>query len=55
MLEFCVSEQIVRVRFPPGPERLDVEATVLWSQGLVNLSPRVTGHSPGPRHAIELP
>jgi serine/threonine protein kinase len=55
MLEFCVSEQIVRVRFPPGPERLDVEATVLWSQGLVNLSPRVTGHHPGPRHAIELP
>ena len=55
MLELCVSEQVVRVRFPPGPEQLDVEATVLWSEGLVNLSPRVTGHHPGPRHAIELP
>ena len=55
ILEICVSEQIVRVRFPPGPEQLDVEATVLWSQGLVNLSPRVTGHHPAPRHAIELP
>jgi anti-sigma factor RsiW len=55
LLEYCVSDQIVRVRFPPGPDLLDVEATVLWAQGLVNLSPRVTGHRPGPRHTIELP
>jgi len=55
ILELCVSEQIVRVRFPPGPEQLDVEATVLWSQGLVNLSPRVIGHHPAPRHVMELP
>jgi hypothetical protein len=55
MLELCVSEQIARVRFPSGPDQLEVEATILWSQGLVNLSPRVTAHHPVPRHAIELP
>ncbi len=55
MLEHCVSEQIVRVRFPAGPAQLDVEATVLWSQGLVNLSPRVTGQRPAPRQTAEMP
>jgi serine/threonine protein kinase len=55
VLELCVSEQVSRVRFPSGPDQLEVEATVLWSQGLVNLSPRVLSHQPAPRHAIELP
>ena len=55
LLESCVSEQLVHVRYPAGPELLDLEATVLWSQGLVNLSPRVVGHHPAPRRQIELP
>ncbi len=54
LLEMCVSEQIVHVRFPPGAEQLDVQVTVLWLQGLINLLPKVVGHHPVPRRQIEL-
>jgi len=54
-LEFCVSEQVARVRFPPGSEQLEVEATAHWKQpGKVELSSRVVAHQV-PRRQIELP
>ena len=55
LLEFCVSEQIARVRYPTGPEVLDVEVSVLWSgpDGLVNVSPRVVAHRDA-SHRIDL-
>ncbi|HEX2691881.1 MAG TPA: protein kinase [Kofleriaceae bacterium] len=56
ILELCVSEQVVRVRFPPGPEQLELEAQVhWWSTGRVTLTSRVVGHHQVPRHQIELP
>jgi serine/threonine protein kinase len=55
ILELCVSEQITRVRFPSGPEQLELEATVHWSSpGKVNLSSSVVGHQPVSQRQIEL-
>jgi len=54
MLEFCVSDQIVRVRFPPGPEELEIETTAHWrSPERVELSSAVVGHQ-APHRQIEL-
>jgi serine/threonine protein kinase len=52
-LEFCASERLAAVRFPAGPELLDVEVTVQWSQHQVTLAPRITRHQV-PRRQIEL-
>ena len=41
-LRLCVSEAIGRVKFPPGPETLDLDVFVHWSAGMINVSPRVT-------------
>jgi len=55
LLELCVSEQVVRVRFPSGPEQLELEAQVHWAaSGQVNVTPRVVGHHQVPRRQIEL-
>jgi hypothetical protein len=43
-LRWCVEQAIGRVKFPSGPEQLEVEVGVGWSQDLMNLSPRVVGH-----------
>ncbi|MDQ3364794.1 MAG: protein kinase [Myxococcota bacterium] len=42
-LRLCVAEAITRVRFPAGPETLDLEVFVHWSAGLINVAPRVAG------------
>jgi serine/threonine protein kinase len=56
VLELCVSEQFVRVRFPPGPEQLEIEASAHWtSSERVKLSAKVVGHFLVPRRQIELP
>jgi hypothetical protein len=55
ILELCVSEQIVRVRFPSGPEQLEIEASAHWgASGLVSLSSKVVGHHPVPHRQVEL-
>ena len=54
VLEMCVSEQIARVRFPPGPEQLEMEATAHWrSPGKVELSSTVVGRQV-PHRQMEL-
>jgi hypothetical protein len=56
-LEMCVSEQITRVRFPSGADRLDLEVIVEWSPTVVKLSASVVHHQrvPGvPGGEIEL-
>jgi serine/threonine protein kinase len=56
ILELCVSEQVVRVSFPSGPEQLELEASAHWSaSGRVSLTPRVVGHRQVPHRQIELP
>ena len=47
-LRFCIEAAVGSLRFPSGAEVLDVSADIGWSQGLRNVSARVTGsHSPG--------
>jgi serine/threonine protein kinase len=56
ILEFCVAEQLTRVPYPPGPEQLELEATVYWSAPrAVKLSAQVVGHHPAPPRKLELP
>ncbi len=43
-LRWCVEQAIGRIKFPAGPEQLELEVGVGWSQGMMNLSPRVVGH-----------
>jgi hypothetical protein len=42
-LSFCIETAIARVPFPKGPDALDVEVSVVWMQGAVNSSVRITG------------
>jgi hypothetical protein len=42
-LKLCVAEAVGRVKFPSGPEMLDLDVFVHWSAGLINISPRVAG------------
>ncbi|MDX2092290.1 MAG: protein kinase [Kofleriaceae bacterium] len=47
-LRICIESAISSLKFPEGSEVLDVTADIGWSQGLQNVSGRVTGsHSPG--------
>jgi len=56
VLEMCVSEQIARVRFPTGPEQLDIEATAhWWSPGAVKLSSKVVGQHQVVNRRIDAP
>jgi hypothetical protein len=53
MLEMCVSEQLARVRFPPGAQRLELEVTFQWSPGHVETTAKVVDQLPR-RGRIEL-
>jgi cell division protein FtsB len=53
-LEMCVSEQVTRVHFPPGPDRLDLEVMVEWSPAMLKLSSNVVHHQRVPAGQIEL-
>jgi len=44
VVPFCVEKALERVKFPTGPEQLDLEVRVQWSEGLLNLAPMVVGH-----------
>jgi serine/threonine protein kinase len=44
VLQPCVALAMERIKYPPGPEQLDLEVAVSWSEGQVILSPRVVGH-----------
>jgi serine/threonine protein kinase len=52
-LEYCAAERITAVRFPAGPELLDVEVTVRWASDRVTLTPRITRRQL-PRRQIDL-
>jgi serine/threonine protein kinase len=53
-LEMCVSEQVTRVRFPSGSDRLDLEVIIEWSPAMVKLSSNVVHHQRVPAGQIEL-
>ena len=53
-LRLCLELAVVRIRFPGGPEQLDVEVQVGWAEGVLNLSPRIVGRREAPRSSIDL-
>jgi len=53
-LRLCVWDAVARVKYPPGPDILDLEITVQWSEGLLNLAPRVVGRRQLPKSLGEL-
>jgi len=53
-LRLCLELAVVRIRFPGGPEQLDVEVQVGWAEGVLNLSPRIVGRREAPRSEIDL-
>lgn len=53
-LRLCVELAAGRIAFPTGPEQLDLEVHVGWSQGMLNVSPRVVGRREAPRSDLDL-
>jgi len=53
-LRLCLELAVVRIKFPSGPEHLDVEVQVGWAEGVLNLSPRITGRRDAPRSNLDL-
>jgi len=53
-LRLCVAEAIERVQYPVGPEVLDLEVTIQWSAGLLNLAARVVGRRQTPSSLLDL-
>jgi len=54
MLRLCVAEAIGRVKFPLGPETLDLDVFVHWDAGIITVSPRVTGRRKVMPNAFDL-
>jgi hypothetical protein len=52
VLAMCLETAMERVRFPAGPEDLDLEVHVQWSEGLLNLAPIVVGHREPTTHQL---
>ncbi len=40
-LKFCVANALARVTYPKGPDILDLQIKVVWSNGIIALTPRV--------------
>ena len=53
-LALCLEGAITRTRFPAGPDQLDLEVSIGWSQGLRNVSPRVVARRPATGTVIDL-
>ncbi len=53
-LALCLEAAVTRTRFPAGPEQLDLELAVGWSQGLRSVSPRVLGRRAAAGTTIDL-
>jgi serine/threonine protein kinase len=54
LLEHCVSEQLARVRYPRGLDRLEVEVTFQWSPDGVEMTPHVRDRQQAPRGRVDL-
>jgi serine/threonine protein kinase len=53
-LRFCVSNALARVKYPAGPDILELEVKVQWAKGLINLAPRVVKRRQTPNSLQEL-
>jgi len=54
-LKFCVESAIARVKYPPGPETLELSVSVAWAApDMVNMSARVVGHHEAPKRGVDL-
>ncbi|MBA3539070.1 MAG: serine/threonine protein kinase [Deltaproteobacteria bacterium] len=48
-LNLCVAAAATRITFPAGPEELDVQATIGWSDGMITLAAKVIGQRAVPQ------
>jgi len=53
-LKLCLEFAAGRIKFPSGPEQLELEVLVGWAEGVLNLSPRITGRRDAPRSNLDL-
>ncbi len=53
-LRFCVSNALARVKYPAGPDILDLDIKVSWENGIIALSPRVVKRRQMPSSFNEL-
>ena len=53
-LRLCVELAVGRQTFPAGAEQLDLEVNVGWSQGMLNVAPRVVGRREAPRSNLDI-
>jgi len=53
-LRWCIEGALTRIKFPAGPETLDLEVAVRYSGGEKNVSPRVVGHRKTAAGVIDL-
>ncbi len=53
-LKFCVSNALARVAYPMGPDILDLHIKVVWSSGIIALTPRVVQRRQTPTTFDEL-
>lgn len=52
-LRWCVEGAFARVKFPTGPDRLDVEVDLGWSAGTLTLAPRVVRKRPATTRTVD--
>jgi hypothetical protein len=53
-LRLCVGEALERVKYPPGPDELELEVSVQWSAGLLNQAPRIVQRRHSPNNLQDL-
>ncbi|HEU0029817.1 MAG TPA: protein kinase [Kofleriaceae bacterium] len=53
-LRLCVAEAIERVKYPTGPEVLDLEVNIQWSEGLLNTAARIVARRNSPTSILDL-
>jgi serine/threonine protein kinase len=53
-LRLCVQGAVSSLKFPTGPEQLDLEVKLGWSAGSLSHSARVVGHHEAPRSNLDI-
>ena len=53
-LKSCISDALTRVRYPKGPDQLDIQVSIAWSGDALNMSARVVGQRKATRSLTDL-
>ena len=52
-LQLCVADAFARLRYPHGPQLLDLEVQVAWTGGALAMSGRITGYHDAPKGTLD--